>query len=178
MKVGGKLRRACMMWSHDSSCACARAGVRFSAAAATRALCCWVVSTHTFVPRPSVPVCPALLNSALPCPSPLQVEVVTPEDHMGDVIGDLNSRRGIVQEFTDKPGGMKVCGGCWLWQLGRALQLLASWVDDGGRAGVGLRHDGACPTGHAAVPTSPDPHLLAPLAFPVPPVGQGQRASV
>jgi len=38
------------------------------------------------------------------------VEVVTPEDHMGDVIGDLNSRRGIVQEFTDKPGGMKVRG--------------------------------------------------------------------
>jgi hypothetical protein len=29
---------------------------------------------------------------------------------MGDVIGDLNSRRGIVQEFTDKPGGMKVRG--------------------------------------------------------------------
>jgi len=38
----------------------------------------------------------------------MHVEVVTPEDHMGDVIGDLNSRRGIVQEFTDKPGGMKL----------------------------------------------------------------------
>lgn len=38
----------------------------------------------------------------------MKVEVITPEDHMGDVIGDLNSRRGIVQEFTDKPGGMKV----------------------------------------------------------------------
>ncbi|KAI7838682.1 hypothetical protein COHA_007484 [Chlorella ohadii] len=38
----------------------------------------------------------------------MKVEVVTPEDHMGDVIGDLNSRRGIVQEFTDKPGGMKL----------------------------------------------------------------------
>lgn len=37
---------------------------------------------------------------------------MTPEDHMGDVIGDLNSRRGIVQEFTDKPGGMKVRGCC------------------------------------------------------------------
>lgn len=38
----------------------------------------------------------------------MQVEVVTPEDHMGDVIGDINSRRGIVQEFTDKPGGLKL----------------------------------------------------------------------
>ena len=37
-----------------------------------------------------------------------QVEVVTPEDHMGDVIGDLNSRRGMVSEFLDKPGGLKV----------------------------------------------------------------------
>lgn len=38
----------------------------------------------------------------------MSVEVTTPEDHMGDVIGDLNSRRGMVQEFTDKPGGMKL----------------------------------------------------------------------
>ena len=27
----------------------------------------------------------------------MKVEVVTPEDYMGDVIGDLNSRRGVVQ---------------------------------------------------------------------------------
>jgi elongation factor G len=39
----------------------------------------------------------------------MQVEVVTPEDHMGDVIGDLNSRRGQINSFGDKPGGMKVC---------------------------------------------------------------------
>ncbi|DBA74823.1 TPA: hypothetical protein ACH3X2_009166 [Trebouxia sp. C0005] len=38
----------------------------------------------------------------------MKVEVVTPEDHMGDVIGDLNSRRGMVSEFLDKPGGLKV----------------------------------------------------------------------
>jgi elongation factor G len=38
----------------------------------------------------------------------MKVEVVTPEDHMGDVIGDLNSRRGMVGEFIDKPGGLKL----------------------------------------------------------------------
>ena len=27
---------------------------------------------------------------------------------MGDVIGDLNSRRGMVGEFLDKPGGIKL----------------------------------------------------------------------
>ena len=36
------------------------------------------------------------------------MEVTTPEDHMGDVIGDLNSRRGLVGEFLDKPGNMRV----------------------------------------------------------------------
>jgi elongation factor G len=33
---------------------------------------------------------------------------VTPEDHLGDVIGDLNSRRGMINTFGDKPGGLKV----------------------------------------------------------------------
>ncbi len=33
---------------------------------------------------------------------------MTPEDHMGDVIGDLNSRRGIINKFEDKPAGMKL----------------------------------------------------------------------
>ena len=37
-----------------------------------------------------------------------QVEVTTPEEHMGDVIGDLNSRRGMVGEFIDKPGNLRL----------------------------------------------------------------------
>ena len=32
----------------------------------------------------------------------MKVEVVTPEEYMGDVIGDLNSRRGQVQEMTTR----------------------------------------------------------------------------
>jgi elongation factor G len=35
----------------------------------------------------------------------MKVEVVTPEENMGDVIGDLNSRRGMVQGMDDAPGG-------------------------------------------------------------------------
>ena len=37
----------------------------------------------------------------------MKVEVVTPEDHMGDVIGDLNSRRGQIGS-TDKRGNATV----------------------------------------------------------------------
>ncbi len=35
----------------------------------------------------------------------MKVEVVTPEDYMGDVIGDLNSRRGMVFGMEDAPSG-------------------------------------------------------------------------
>ena len=35
----------------------------------------------------------------------MNVEVVTPEDYMGDVMGDLNRRRGIVQGMEDSPAG-------------------------------------------------------------------------
>ncbi|WP_324649558.1 elongation factor G [Georgenia sp. H159] len=34
----------------------------------------------------------------------MDVEVRTPEDYMGDVIGDLNSRRGMIQSMTDATG--------------------------------------------------------------------------
>ncbi len=35
----------------------------------------------------------------------MTVEVETPEDYMGDVIGDLNRRRGLVQGMEDSPAG-------------------------------------------------------------------------
>ena len=35
----------------------------------------------------------------------MKVEVVTPEDYMGDVMGDLNRRRGLVQGMEDAPAG-------------------------------------------------------------------------
>jgi elongation factor G len=38
----------------------------------------------------------------------MKVEVVTPEEYMGDVMGDLNSRRGIVQGMDDSPSGKQI----------------------------------------------------------------------
>ena len=38
----------------------------------------------------------------------MKVEVVTPEDYMGDVMGDLNRRRGVVQGMDDGPGGKSI----------------------------------------------------------------------
>ena len=38
----------------------------------------------------------------------MKVEVVTPEDYMGDVVGDLSRRRGIIQGMEDGPAGKVV----------------------------------------------------------------------
>ena len=35
----------------------------------------------------------------------MQVEIVTPEDYMGDVVGDVNRRRGMIQGMEDGPSG-------------------------------------------------------------------------
>ncbi|MEW8028624.1 MAG: elongation factor G [Candidatus Thiodiazotropha sp.] len=38
----------------------------------------------------------------------MKVEVITPEEYMGDVMGDLNSRRGLVQGMDDTPAGRQI----------------------------------------------------------------------
>ncbi|MGW1075415.1 elongation factor G [Streptomyces sp. NPDC002537] len=40
----------------------------------------------------------------------MSVEVTTPEEHMGDVIGDINSRRGQIQAMEDRHGAKLVKG--------------------------------------------------------------------
>ncbi|MBL1102295.1 elongation factor G [Streptomyces coffeae] len=47
---------------------------------------------------------PALLEPMM------KVEVTTPEDYMGDVIGDINSRRGQIQSMEDRSGAKLVTG--------------------------------------------------------------------
>ncbi|AMF95483.1 elongation factor G [Vibrio fluvialis] len=38
----------------------------------------------------------------------MKVEVTTPEDWMGDVVGDLNRRRGIIEGMDEGPAGLKI----------------------------------------------------------------------
>ncbi|GAM56176.1 translation elongation factor G [Vibrio ishigakensis] len=38
----------------------------------------------------------------------MKVEVTTPEDWMGSVVGDLNRRRGIIEGMEDGTAGVKV----------------------------------------------------------------------
>ncbi|MBE6781630.1 MAG: elongation factor G [Ruminococcaceae bacterium] len=38
----------------------------------------------------------------------MKVTVIVPEEYMGDVIGDLNSRRGMIQSFEDRTGAKQI----------------------------------------------------------------------
>ncbi len=40
----------------------------------------------------------------------MKVEITTPEDYMGDVIGDVNSRRGRIESFEDVGNGKEING--------------------------------------------------------------------
>jgi len=57
------------------------------------------IAAHLAIKKGVMQAEPALLEPMM------QVEVVTPEDYMGDVMGDLNRRRGIVQGMEDAPAG-------------------------------------------------------------------------
>ena len=35
----------------------------------------------------------------------MMVEVVTPDEHMGDVVGDINKRRGMISGMDENPSG-------------------------------------------------------------------------
>ena len=50
-------------------------------------------------------------NNSLLLEPIMKIEVECPEDRTGDVIGDLSSRRGIIEEMVAKPGGISAVTG-------------------------------------------------------------------
>jgi elongation factor G len=53
----------------------------------------------------------AIENNATLLEPIMKIEIEAPENFTGDVIGDLSSRRGIVEEMTAKPGGITAVTG-------------------------------------------------------------------
>jgi elongation factor G len=87
----------------------------------------------------------------------MQVEVVTPEDYVGDVIGDLNSRRGQVQ-------GMEPQGNATLVRANVPLATMFGYVNNlrsmtQGRAVYTMQFDK-----YELVPTMVEEELKAKLA--------------
>ena len=50
-------------------------------------------------------------NNSLLLEPLMKIEIECPEDKTGDVIGDLSSRRGIIEEMVSKPGGLSAVSG-------------------------------------------------------------------
>ena len=50
-------------------------------------------------------------NNSLLLEPIMKIEIETPEEKTGDVIGDLSSRRGLVEEMISKPGGISAVTG-------------------------------------------------------------------
>merc|ERR1719198_1496248 len=84
----------------------------------------------------------------------MKVEVTTPEESMGEVIGDINSRRGMVQELAER-GNMKVVRAkvplANMFQYVSSLRSLTK-----GRASYSMNLD--C---YALVPSNVEKELLA-----------------
>ena len=55
--------------------------------------------------REALPKCGAVILEPM-----MKIEVVTPEENMGDVVGDLNRRRGMIEGMDDRAGSKVVKG--------------------------------------------------------------------
>lgn len=64
----------------------------------------------------------------------MKVDIITPEEYMGDVIGDINSRRGSIVELTDRNGLKQVESTVPLanmFQVRRRSGEKSAWLLDG-----------------------------------------------
>lgn len=70
----------------------------------------------------------------------MKVDVITPEDHMGDVMGDINSRRGQIQGFGDRGKAKTITALVPLSELFSYVSNLRSMTK--GRASYNMQLDG------------------------------------
>ena len=84
----------------------------------------------------------------------MSVEVVTPEDFMGDVIGDLNSRRGQIQSMDERSGARVVKAVVPLSEMFGYVGDLRSRTQ--GRASYSMQFDS-----YAEVPAGPAKEIIA-----------------
>jgi elongation factor G len=84
----------------------------------------------------------------------MAVEVTTPEDYMGDVIGDLNSRRGQIQSMEERSGARVVAALVPLSEMFGYVGDLRSRTQ--GRASYSMQFDS-----YAQVPTHVSTEIIA-----------------
>lgn len=76
----------------------------------------------------------------------MAVDVFTPEDHMGDVIGDLNRRRGMIKSQETGPMGVRVKADVPLSEMFGYIGDLRTMTSGRGQFSMVFDHYAPCPT--------------------------------
>ncbi len=76
----------------------------------------------------------------------MKVDVFTPEDHVGDVIGDLNRRRGMIKAQEPGPTGVRVKSDAPLSEMFGYIGDLRTMTSGRGQFSMEFSHYAPCPT--------------------------------
>ena len=75
----------------------------------------------------------------------MNIDVFTPEDHMGDVIGDLNRRRGMIKSQTTTPMGVRIKAEAPLSEMFGYIGDLRTMTSGRGQFSMEFAHYAPCP---------------------------------
>ncbi len=75
----------------------------------------------------------------------MNIDVFTPEDHMGDVIGDLNRRRGMIKAQNTTPMGVRVKAEAPLSEMFGYIGDLRTMTSGRGQFSMEFSHYAPCP---------------------------------
>uniref|UniRef100_A0A486XI23 Elongation factor G n=1 Tax=Rheinheimera sp. BAL341 TaxID=1708203 RepID=A0A486XI23_9GAMM len=76
----------------------------------------------------------------------MKVDVFTPEDHVGDVIGDLNRRRGMISGQEAGVTGVRIKGDVPLSEMFGYISTLRTMTSGRGQFSMEFSHYSPCPT--------------------------------
>ena len=75
----------------------------------------------------------------------MKLEVLTPEENMGDIVGDLNRRRGQVNSMDDRAGSKVVKANVPLSEMFGYIGSLRTMTSGRGQFSMEFSHYNACP---------------------------------
>ncbi|MES9902513.1 MAG: elongation factor G [Sedimenticola sp.] len=81
----------------------------------------------------------------------MKVDVFTPEDHVGDVIGDLNRRRGMIKSQEAGPTGVRIKSNVALSEMFGYIGDLRTMTSGRGQFSMEFSHYSPCPNSVAEV---------------------------
>jgi elongation factor G len=75
----------------------------------------------------------------------MKVDVFSPEDNVGDVIGDLNRRRGMIKSQEAGPTGVRIKAECPLSEMFGYIGDLRTMTSGRGQFSMEFEHYAPCP---------------------------------